>query len=237
MTMHVSVQKFDPAVDEAPYYVEGDIEWHEYMSALELLVAFCEQYEPVSFEISCSSNRCGRCGMMINGTPALVCDTPVFDGEDYTLEPLEGFPIVRDLVVDRSEFSERLIGLYDRTAIEPFNEETIVPEDFDAEKNEVMSTINSCIRCGCCQAVCPVVAENKEYYVGPAAMLAIAFRHFDALDDGDRLTQAVSSGLYRCIQCGQCTEVCPEPDIDHLSIWQMLRDEAEEAGLKPSYAD
>lgn len=235
--MHIKVLKFDPNTDAAPYYEEGDVEWHEYMSALEVLVQFFKDYSTVSFELSCCSNRCGRCGMKINGVPALACDTPVWEDEDYTFEPLDGFPIVRDLVVDRTKFSERLINLYDRTTLEPLTEETIVPADFDYEKNEAMKPINNCIRCGCCQSVCPVVNANSEQYVGPAAMLAIAYRHFDGLDDADRLTQAVASGLYRCILCGQCTEVCPEPDIDHVAIWEMLRTEAEEAGLKPSYAD
>lgn len=233
--MHVKVFTYDPAVDDAPTYVEGDIDYRASMSCLELLTAFYEQYMPVSFDISCCRGVCGRCSMMINGEARLACLTAVKD-QDYTFEPLKGFPVIRDLVVDRTAFNERVASAYDRVRLEPFTEQTIVPRDFDPERNALMKPINDCVRCGACQAACPVVAQMGDEYVGPAVMLATAYRHLDGLDAGGRLAEAVSNGLYRCIMCGACSDACMK-NIDHLGVWQVLRADAEAAGLKPSYAE
>ena len=234
--MHIKVQKYDPAVDEAPSYVEADIEWHEYMSALEAIDQVYKQVEAISIDISCCNNKCGRCGVLINGEPHLACSTPVYADQDYTIEPLPNFPLIRDLVLDRTKFNEKLVDCYERVRLEPFNEQTIVPKNYSPERNDIMKGIQNCSRCGLCQAACPVVAEMGDEYVGPAAMVAIAYRHFDGLDAGDRVAEAVASGLYRCIQCGKCDEVCNQKSIDHLGIWEILRADAEERGLVPSYA-
>lgn len=60
-----------------------------------------------------------------------------------------------------------------------------------------------------CQAACPVYAANSDSYAGPAAMLATAYRDIDPYGQGDRVLEAISLGLYRCIVCGKCNEVCP----------------------------
>ena len=119
---------------------------------------------------------------------------------------------------------------------EPIRAEEI-PNVEVAQNSELIYDMSNCTRCGICQAACPVYAANPDSYAGPAAMLATAYRDIDPYDQGDRVLEAVSSGLYRCIMCGKCDEVCPRVEIGHVAAWQSLRDKAEERGLKPSYAE
>ena len=110
------------------------------------------------------------------------------------------------------------------------------PSSFDCNTMMEMYGIEYCCRCGVCNAACPVMAEHFDDFAGPAALLAEAYRYLDPLDSGDRVMEAVNRGLYRCIQCGTCDQVCASSDIEHLKAWQILRAAAEERGIKPSYA-
>lgn len=234
--MLIKVLKYDPSIDEAPYYVEGEIEYRDKMTALEALIEFYEKHMPVAYDLACMSRLCGRCAMMLNGSPCLICSMPVID-TDYTFEPLKGFPVVRDLVVDKSVFLDTLSTIYDRVRIEPFNEETITPANYDDSTTATEMALEFCCRCGVCTSGCPAHEMYPDEYAGPAAMVAIAYRHLDQLDTGDRVMEAVSKGLYRCTQCGNCDQVCAQQDINHAALWQMLRSEAEARGIKPSYAN
>ena len=106
---------------------------------------------------------------------------------------------------------------------------------FDMGAQEKVYSIEWCTRCGRCSSVCPAMQTNADY-VGPMTMLATAYRYYDPYDQADRVVQAVQDGLYRCILCGQCTEVCDSAEIDHLTYWNDLRAAAEERGLKPRWA-
>jgi fumarate reductase iron-sulfur subunit len=234
--MHIKIKRFDPSSAEGPEYAEGDIDFQENMSALMAIQEFYEKYEPVSFDMNCSGGYCGRCAMMMNGEPVLACLTPLPEDGEYTFEPLKGYPVIRDLVVDRSALQKRIAEVSKRVHIEPFTEDDAVPPDFSAEDNAIVASIDRCIHCGLCNAACPVLEQSPDEYVGPAVMTQAAYRHLDPYDAGDRLMQAVSNGLYRCIQCGACDGVCPV-NIDHLGLWERLRADSEAAGLKPSYAE
>lgn len=234
--MKITVYKFDPATDAAPYYVSGEVPFKEKMTAMEALLYFHENIEAVNFDYSCACRLCGRCAMMLDGMPCMVCVTPIED-TDHTFEPLKGFTVVRDLIVDKSTMDNKLSKIFDRVRVEPFNEETLVPKDYDDSTTKMLYTMEFCARCGACNASCPALAAYPDEYVGPTAMLAIAYRHLDQLDQGDRVMEAVSGGLYRCIQCGTCDQVCAQQDISHLGAWAILREAAEKRGLKPSYAE
>ena len=106
---------------------------------------------------------------------------------------------------------------------------------FDMGAQEKVYSIEWCTRCGRCSSVCPAMQTSADY-VGPMTMLATAYRYYDPYDQADRVVPAVQDGLYRCILCGQCTEVCDSPEIDHLTYWNDLRAAAEQRGLKPRYA-
>ena len=191
--MKLKVQKCNPLVDAKPYYVEGEIEYREGVTELDAVYLFHTEVEPVSFDYSCGGRVCGRCGAMVDGEPKLMCFA-LLDDSEHVLEPLEGFDVIRDLVVGKSDFDRRIAELDSRVMVEPVTAETLTSADFDAE------------------------------------MVQIALKELDWYDKGDRVAQAVSSGLYHCIQCGTCDEVCTI-QVPHLKIWKLLRGRAR--GARP----
>ncbi|MFZ7121197.1 MAG: succinate dehydrogenase/fumarate reductase iron-sulfur subunit [Eubacteriaceae bacterium] len=231
--MKVKIYKYDPAKDKEPRYIEHEVPYKEKMSVLEAIVWVHENKEMVAYDYSCHGRMCGRCAMMLDGVPILACSTPISDKE-HTIEPLRGQRVIRDLIVDKSDLGDRLSNQYERIRTEPVKLEEL--DKYDKEAADILYDNVNCTRCGCCDAACPVLKEKPDQFVGPATMLAVAFRHVDSYDQADRALEAVSKGLYHCIQCGMCDEVCPRYEIDHLGAWKTLRAAAEERGLKPSYA-
>lgn len=233
--MKINVQKYDPTVDPAPYMVSGEIEHTEMMSALEALVTFSTTVEHINFEYSCKERMCGRCGIMLDNKPCLACVTPIDDSE-HTFTPLKGFPVYRDLIVNRTAYDNRISAVTSRIRIEDYNETQTAAIEFPAKIREDVYAIESCCRCGVCDAGCPAKKQFPDDYVGPGAMTALAYRYLDPFDQGDRVLEAVNNGMFRCLMCGQCDQNCAQQDIHHVELWQMLRDAAKERGLVPSYA-
>lgn len=233
--MKVSILKYDPTVDSSPHYEEYEVEWRKDMTLLEVLVAVDESYEPLSHDYSCRGRVCGRCSMMLNGEPVNACWTVVED-EPLTIEPLEGFPVVRDLVVNKNRQLEQIRHIDRRTWVNPETDRAVIMADIDPTLGKTINGLERCARCLCCLASCPALKVDGSDYIGPAGMVALAYRHFDPYDQGDRVLEAVSHSMYNCILCGKCDEVCPADEIDHLGLYKALRDEAESRGLKPNDA-
>ena len=210
--MKVSIQKYDPSVDERPYVVDYEVDWRENMTVLEAITAINDGQEPVVFDFSCRGRDCGRCAVSLNGKPCLACVTLVNEEGENLVAPLPNFPVVRDLIVDKTKVTDRVavtMRLYAK-----------------------MDPLEHCSRCCVCTANCPVVAEKGlKKFAGPTQLIAIALRHYDPYDQGDRVIEAVQAGLFECIQCGACDEVCKALEIDHLGTWADLRAAAEERGL------
>lgn len=168
--------------------------------------------------------------MMVNGEACCACTTAT-KGRDITVEPLSGHPVIRDLVVNKKDAQDKLSRLYQRVRAEDLTAEIVhAPIEYDAIYEQI-DGLERCARCTCCQAACPVATMYPDTYCGPSAMVAIALRHYDPYDEGDRVAQAVQNGLWNCIMCGKCDEVCPCDDIHHVETWQKLRDEATKRNL------
>lgn len=230
--MKVTIQKYDPTVDSEPYLQDYDVPMSENLTVLKAILYIHENIEPIAFDYSCRGRVCGRCAVMVNGESCTAC-TKAMKDEDVLIEPLAGFPIVRDLVVDKTRFHDRISGVEQRVRATPIShEEAVAPIDYEKVFNKV-DPLEWCARCGCCQSMCPAVnsLDKGGNYVGPAAMIGIALRHYDPLDQGDRIVQAVQEGLWNCIMCGKCDEVCPVHEIEHLQTWTELRAEAEKRSL------
>jgi fumarate reductase iron-sulfur subunit len=155
--------------------------------------------------------------MMVNGEPRLTC--AVFLRDFYprpvTVEPLQYFPVIRDLVVDMSDFLEKLKEVKpwllrdDEKPVEE-GEYLQTPEEIDYYKQFSM-----CINCMLCYAACPVVGQDPEF-LGPA-VIALAHRYnLDSRDQGRTERQEVlglDRGVWDCTFVGECTVVCPK-DVD-----------------------
>lgn len=234
--MKVKIQKFNPSVDAEPSFSEYEIEHREHMTLLEALVLINDTIEPIAFDYSCRGRVCGRCAMALNGTPCLACVTLVDTDGKNEVTPLPGFPVVRDLVVDKTKITDKVSRILARQrAFDLALDEVKAPVDPDLYKK--LAPLEYCARCGVCMAACPVVQmKGTKAFIGPTGMIAIANRFYDPYDQGDRVVEAVQNGLWSCTECGICDEVCKALEIDHLSTWKDLRAAAEAAGLKPADA-
>ena len=231
------VFRFDPTVDEEPRYETYEVPAKENQTALEVLHYINENIEPLNYDYCCRGGLCGRCSMTIDGAPSLACFTPMAEGK-HTIDPLEGFPVVRDLVTDKNEVRTKIIDTrVELYTVDPLDINAMPEIDHDVYWNE-LDTVNMCRECMCCYSSCMAFNSKDlhESYAGPAALAHIAQRFLDPEDQGDRVLQAVTAGLYDCMDCGMCDQVCPA-SIPHLDLYAKLREEAEVRGLKPKSAE
>ncbi|WP_292459814.1 fumarate reductase (CoM/CoB) subunit TfrB [Methanothermococcus sp.] len=170
----------------------------------------------IQYRASCRAGQCGSCAMTINDEPRLACKTKVKDG--MKIEPLKGFNIIKDLIVDRSSYYKKISNIrnylqYDEG--DNNDELTIYPKDMHDLKD-----IRRCIDCLSCLSICP--ARKFSNFSGPTLMRQIARFAFDPRDNGDREKEAYFENIYNCTTCGKCVEVCPnEIDIVHKAIERL----------------
>ena len=167
----------------------------------------------LSFRWSCRMGVCGSCGMTVNGVPKLTCATFLSDYAPgpVRIEPMKNFPVLRDLVVDTSDFLLKLAKSKPwiiRQVEKPLDEEYFqTPEQLEAYKQFSM-----CINCMLCYAACPVYGLDP-LFSGPAAIALAQRYNLDSRDQGaserlDILSQ--HDGIWGCTFVGECTEVCPK---------------------------
>ena len=236
------VLRYNPAVDTKPYYETYDVPWTKFLSVLEVIRYIHDEIKPIAFDYSCRGAACGLCGVMVDGKPALACVTPVPVG-DVLIEPLAGFPVIRDLIVDKSEVENRLLGIrpwFSRS--KPMTEPVTMPGDAYMRT----AVLQECKSCLSCHVVCPVVkSKGFSVFAGPYILTKIAVRYYDTREDvgfaDERLKTAVDEGLSQCILCGLCDEVCPsgklvaspgflDRQINHVQIFKDMMDAAKAKG-------
>lgn len=213
--LHVSLYRYNPEEDKFPYMKKYTIEKPEKdIMVLDLLHLLKEEDQSVSYRRSCREGVCGSDGMNINGKNGLACITPissVIKRNSIELRPLPGLPVIRDLVVDMTEFYAQ----YEK--IKPFlQNETTAPEQErlqSPEERDKLDGLYECILCACCSTSCPSFWWNPDKFVGPAALLQ-AYRFIADTRDTQKkhrlkkLNDAFS--VYRCHGIMNCTSVCPK---------------------------
>lgn len=103
----VKIFRYDPSQDKNPRYETYEIPYFEGMRILDAILYVVDCLgKDIAFRWSCGSARCGTCAMLVNGKPKLTCFEPA--EMEMTIEPLPNFPVIRDLVVDTSSYTERL---------------------------------------------------------------------------------------------------------------------------------
>jgi succinate dehydrogenase / fumarate reductase iron-sulfur subunit len=214
MKCHFSIYRFDPQTDQKPYYREYDVDAEPIDKILDCLNKIRWEQDPtLTYRYSCAHGICGSDALMINGRIALACQKLVRDfktGNNFVIEPLPAFKVIKDLIVDLEPFFEkyRQVQPYLIAGINESDREFIQ----QPENQEFIEPALRCILCGSCTAACPINRADPEY-LGPAALLR-AFRYiFDSRDSATakRLKNIDNpSGIWGCKTMWWCTEVCPK---------------------------
>jgi succinate dehydrogenase / fumarate reductase iron-sulfur subunit len=212
----LSIYRYNPEVDAKPYMKDYQLEISiksdpMLLTLLERLKA--EQDPSITYRRSCREGVCGSDGMNINGMNGLACITHVsqLNSDKIVIRPLPGFPVIRDLAVDLSQFYKQ----YER--IEPYlqNDEVAPAQERlqSPEERSQLDGLYECILCACCTSSCPSYWWNPEKYVGPAGLLQARRFLADTRDTAtthrlDKLQDPFS--VFRCRTIGNCTTVCPK---------------------------
>jgi succinate dehydrogenase / fumarate reductase iron-sulfur subunit len=211
--MRISIYRYNPEADREPYMQDYTLDETEPgMMLLDALLRLKAQDETLSFRRSCAGGVCGSDGMNINGRNGLACITPLKGlGRSVALRPLPGLPVIRDLVVDLSQFYTQYrnvkpwLTVYDP---EPEVEYRQTPAERDR-----LDGLYECILCACCSTSCPSFWWNPDKFLGPAALLQ-AYRFL--ADSRDQMTDerlAALEGPYKLFRCHtimNCVQACPK---------------------------
>jgi len=211
--MRFRIFRYDPDKDEKPTMQDYDVRLdpHDRM-LLDALIRVKEQDDTLSLRRSCREGVCGSDAMNINGRNGLACITKLVDlKEPVELRPLPGLPVIRDLIVDMSQFFKQY------HSIKPYlvNDDPVPEKERlqSPQEREELDGLYECILCACCSTACPSFWWNPDKFVGPAGLLQ-AYRFIaDSRDQatGERLDNLEDPyRLFRCHSIMNCVDACPK---------------------------
>ena len=227
-TLRLEVSRYRPEEESEPTLQSYDVPYNKDWVILDALNHVKNEIDgSLTFRWSCRMGVCGSCGMMVNGEPKLTCAVPLTDydaSEPMRIEPLQFFPVMRDLVVDITSFLEKLSSvkpwiIRDDVEATEAVEFSQTPVELDAYKQFSM-----CINCMLCYSACPVVGLEPEFS-GPAAIALAQRYNLDSRDEGaeDRMDALdAHEGLWGCTFVGECTKVCPK-NVDPAGAIQLYK--------------
>jgi len=212
----LSIYRYNPEVDDKPYMKDYEIVIPKksdpmLLTLLERLRA--EQDPTLAYRRSCREGVCGSDAMNINGRNGLACITTLstLKTDSIVIRPLPGFPIIRDLVVDMTQFYKQ----YER--IEPYLQNDEPPPARERlqspEERAKLDGLYECILCACCTSSCPSFWWNTEKFVGPAGLLQAQRFLSDSRDTATehRLAKLQDPfSVFRCRSIMNCADVCPK---------------------------
>lgn len=231
--MKMKVFRYDKETQK-PRYDVFEIEPTPGMTVLGALFYIRNNLDDtLSFRYSCRGAVCGICAVQINNVPRLACRTQInslLEGtaeinlrnypvevkekwdprEEVLVEPLPYFPIIKDLIVDKTRFFE----FYNATkpVFKPSDEPPKRERLMDPETVKELENYTNCILCAACVSSCPVNLKNPEY-IGPAALAKLYRFHIDPReprDDSRVLLMNNKAGWWGCEFHGNCRRVCPK---------------------------
>jgi fumarate reductase iron-sulfur subunit len=223
----LEVMRYRPEQETEPSFQSYEVPFHEDWVVLDALNYIKDRLDgSLSYRWSCRMGVCGSCGMMVNGEPQLTC--AIFLSHclpgPVRVEPLRYFPIVRDLVIDMTDFMAKLQSVKPwiiRGEDKPLSQGEYLqtPEQLDIYKQFSM-----CINCMLCYAACPVYGLDPQF-VGPAAIALAQRYNKDSRDQGtsqrlDMLSQ--HEGIWGCTFVGECSKVCPK-EVDPAGAIQQYK--------------
>lgn len=209
------VFRYRPEQDDEPHFETYSVPFSDDTSVLEGLQYIKDHIDgSLAFRWSCRMAICGSCGKMVNGVPQLSCKTFLRDyyPGKIRIEPLDHFPVERDLIVDQNDFLTKLEG------VKPYLE---VDEPRSLESGPYLQTpeqlgkfeqFSQCINCLLCYSACPQYGLNHEF-TGPGVLALLHRYNEDSRDSAKAERMEVvnaEEGVWGCTLVGYCSEVCPK---------------------------
>ncbi|MGA7328367.1 MAG: succinate dehydrogenase/fumarate reductase iron-sulfur subunit [Rhodomicrobium sp.] len=225
-TITLKVMRYDPEKHAEPIFQTYNVPYRDEWVVLDALNHIKDNLDAtLTYRWSCHMAICGSCGMTINGEPKLACHAFLRDyrGKTVQVEPLDHFPIERDLVVVIDGFLDKLssvkpylIPKYEKPPSEGVYLQT--PTQLKA-----FQCYTQCIDCLLCYAACPQIGLNEDF-IGPAALSLAQRYNLDSRDAGRKAradTVESNEGIWECTFAGACSEVCPKHVNPAAAIQQM----------------
>ncbi len=214
MQVQFKIKRFNPEVDSKPAWKEYNVEIEPTDRVLDGLNYIKWNVDgSLTYRRSCAHGICGSDAMLVNGRNRLVCKflmkQALKESKVVTVEPLRGFPVIKDLVVDMEGFFAKY------RAIKPY----LINHDPEPEKERYQSEAQharfddttKCILCAACTTSCPTFWADKNY-VGPASIVQAHRFIFDSRDQGAEERLAIlgdAGGVFTCRSIFNCVEACP----------------------------
>lgn len=229
-TITLEVFRYDPEKDQKPWFKKYEVPFKKEWVILDALNYIKDELDgSLTYRWSCRMGVCGSCGMMINGSSVLTCATFL---QDYLpgpirIEPLDNFPVIKDLIIEMSDFIEKLKRvkpwvIREEEEATPQGEYLQTPDELEDYKQYSM-----CINCMLCYAACPVYGLEPTF-LGPAAIALGQRYNYDNRDQGNKEREGVlahEDGIWQCTFVGECSAVCPK-DVDPAGAIQRYKVES-----------
>ena len=226
-TITLEVARYRPEIETEPTFESFEVPLRDDWVVLDALNYIKDEIDgTLSYRWSCRMGVCGSCGMMVNGEPKLTCASFLthYRPGPIRVEPLRYFPVIRDLVVEITDFLGKL------ESVKPW---VIRKEETPPESGEYLQTpdqleefkqFSMCINCLLCYAACPVFGLDQ-HFVGPAAIALAQRYNQDSRDEGSKERMEILSqheGIWGCTFVGECSKACPK-DVDPAGAIQQYK--------------
>jgi succinate dehydrogenase / fumarate reductase iron-sulfur subunit len=204
-----------------PYWETFEIPYQPNMNVISALMeirinpktAEGKKTTPPSWDAACLEEVCGSCSMRINGKPRQACTALIDQLEQpILLEPFSKFPVIRDLMVDRSRMFEALKRVKAWNPLDGTYDLGAGPV-VEAGTAEEMYKYARCMTCGCCLEACPQVNDHSPFIGASAIGQAYLFnlQPGGKMESKDRLDALMGpGGVADCGNAQNCVRVCPK---------------------------
>jgi succinate dehydrogenase / fumarate reductase iron-sulfur subunit len=205
--------------DSEPYWEQFAIPYRPNLNVISCLMEIQKNpvtkegnpTTPPTWQMNCLEQVCGICTMVINGRAMQSCSALIDKlHQPITLEPMSKFPVIRDLVVDRSQMFDHLKRVHAWIQIDGTYDLGPGPR-MDQEDVQERYAYSRCMTCGCCLEACPQYDGNQ--YIGPQAIAQV--RLFNMHPSGkltrdERLEGIMGNdGITNCGNSQNCVQACP----------------------------
>ena len=231
--VQISILRFDADDAGKSGFASFQVPYEQSMRVLDALNYVAEHFATdLAYRWLCGTKMCGTCAVRMNGREVLACWESV--EPDMKIEPLRNLPVIRDLVVDRSPYEARVAKF--EPWLERASDYTGFPEPLSHRDMKNASRALDCISCMSCFSACPVVRlGDLTNFAGPAPLVQLAQTALDVRNDPAKVAGALEhAGIFNCVSCYRCEEVCPAKIPIVTQIIEPLK--ARTAALLPAKA-